>query len=307
MGKHVFFGLLIGLLLPYIITLAWTGTIEGTELKLKEEESSRRILMDRGNGSSYMDVEEYLVGVVSRQIPADFGQEALRAQAVAARTYIYKQMSDQKEIKESELNMNYLEEKQLQAVWGGEHFAEYYKNVESAVNTTRGMVMTYEEQYIDPMFHRASTGRTRNGDDAHPYLCEADSREDVEAEEFLKVMIFEKQEFAQKVSQIPDSGQITAEQVPSTIQIISRDDSGYVEQLQIGGNTYTGDLVQNALDLPSCCFTIEEYEGKIRVVCKGIGHGYGLSQYGARAKAAQGWKAEDILSYFYKNIVLISE
>ena len=70
---------------------------------------------------------------------------------------------------------------------------------------------------------------------------------------------------------------------------------------------YTGEEVQYTLGLMSPGFTLESYEGNIRAVCQGIGHGYGLSQYGAKTKAAEGWKAEDILAYFYKNIVIISE
>ena len=95
--------------------------------------------------------------------------------------------------------------------------------------------------------------------------------------------------------------------MPGTIQIILRDDSGYVEQLQIGTRTYTGEEVQYALGLPSAAYGFEEYEGGVRAVCQGIGHGYGMSQYGAKCKAEEGWTAEKILPYFYKNIVLISE
>ena len=69
----------------------------------------------------------------------------------------------------------------------------------------------------------------------------------------------------------------------------------------IGGRTYTGEELQDALGIPSPCFTLEGYEGKIRAVCRGIGHGYGLSQFGARKKAEEGWLAEDILQYFYKD------
>ena len=75
----------------------------------------------------------------------------------------------------------------------------------------------------------------------------------------------------------------------------------------IGTKVYTGEEVQYALGLPSPSYTLEEYDGGIRAVCQGVGHGYGLSQYGAKCMAEEGKTAEEILGFFYKNIVLISE
>ena len=97
------------------------------------------------------------------------------------------------------------------------------------------------------------------------------------------------------------------QQIPDTIQIVSRDTAGYVDQIQIGNAGFSGEEVQYALGLQSACFTMESYEDQIRAVSKGIGHGYGMSQESANEKAKAGWKAEDILSYFYKNITYISE
>ena len=95
--------------------------------------------------------------------------------------------------------------------------------------------------------------------------------------------------------------------MPDTIQIVSRDTAGYVDQIQIGNAGFSGEEVQYALGLASSCFVLEPYEDGIRAVVKGIGHGYGLSQATANEKAKEGWKAEDILGYFYKNIAFISE
>ena len=76
--------------------------------------------------------------------------------------------------------------------------------------------------------------------------------------------------------------------------------------IQIGTHIYSGEEIRQALSLPSPSFTMEEREGKIRIICKGIGHGYGLSQYGADAMAREGKGAEEILKYYYQNIVIIS-
>ena len=102
--------------------------------------SDRRILLDRENGGLYTDVEEYLPGVLARQIPADFEMEALKAQAVIARTYIYKQMEKNEngiwEAPESALDLDYLEKTQLEKLWGSERFPEAYERMEEAVGAT---------------------------------------------------------------------------------------------------------------------------------------------------------------------------
>lgn len=306
MAKKIAMVCIVALLLPYIITLAWTGRIE-EKREVPFITSGKKVILDRKGGETYLDVEEYLAGVVARQMPADYGKEALRAQAVIARTYIYQKMNGQDEVRESELHMEYLEEKQMEAMWGSESFVTYFQSVEDAVRSTAGMVITCDGKLIEPLFHRASTGVTRNGDESHPYLQSVASGRDVEAEGYLTMMTWSKEEFAGKINQIAGSAPVDASALPQSIQIVVRDDGGYVGQIQIGTGVYTGEEVQYALGLPSPAYTLQEYDGAIRAVCQGIGHGYGMSQYGAKCMAEEGKTAEEILAYFYKNIVLISE
>ncbi len=303
MVKKMTMACIIALLFPYIITLAWTGKIE-VKKNFPMETSGKTIILDRKGASSSMDVEEYLPGVVAKQMPADFGEEALRAQAIIARTYIYGKMNGKNEINESELHMEYLEKKQMERLWGSESFVASYALIENAVRSTSKMAMTYNGTLIDPLFHRASTGMTRAGDNNHPYLQPVDAKRDVEADGYLSVTELSKEDFVGKINQISGDVPIKPDQVPGTIQIISRDQGGYVGQIQIGTKTYSGEDIQRALQLPSTSFSFEEYEGGIRIVCQGIGHGYGMSQFGAKCKAEEGWAAEKILSYFYKNIVI---
>lgn len=294
---------LLVLLVPYVVTLAWTGTVSGEEYQKTEVYSGRRIILDRDK-STYLDVEEYLIGIVGRQIPADYNKETLKAQAIIARTYIYKQMGSETELTESSLDLDYLEAEQLEKMWGKENFISYYENIQTAVTETTGMVLAFEGELIDPLFHRASSGQTRTGDDRHPYLQSVDSREDLEAPEYLRIETWEKDKFAGLINQIPDGMEVSVDQLPDTIQLVERDPAGYVTQIQIGSKIYTGDEVQMALSLPSSAFTLESYEGKIRAISKGIGHGYGLSQYSADKKAAEGWLAAEILNYFYQEVTL---
>ena len=317
MNKRILWAALTGLMVPYVGTLAWTGTIRGEELhyeQQKEVSGRRRILLDRSSGSYYMDIEEYLPGVIARQMPVDYEPEALKAQAIIARTYICRQMEasgEGDEIAESALDMDYVEADQLKSLWGSSRFPEYYRKLEDAVKATSGIVMTYENRCIDPMFCRATAGMTRKGDFTHPYLENVDCPGDVEAEGYMQIATFSKDEFVSRINGIPEgetgARSVDASQIPDSIQIVSRDTAGYVDQIQIGNAGYSGEEVQYALGLQSACFTMESYEDQIRAVVKGIGHGYGLSQAAANEKAKAGWKAEDILSYFYKNITYISE
>ena len=305
MKKKIGTAILISFLFPYIITLTVSGTAAAEQSK-EEGQSGRKIYLDREEGG-YVDLEDYLPGVIARQIPADYEPEVLKAQAILARTYIRKQMGDGKEIAESALDLDFLEEEQLKALWGTDRFVEYYKKMESAAEDTAGMVIAWNGELIDPLFCRASAGKTRSGDSYHPYLASADSARDVEADGYLQVVTWSKEEFARLLSALPEGEAITADMVPGCVQVVSRDGAGYVEEIQIGSVLHSGDRVQYALGLQSPDFSIEEYQGGVRAVSSGIGHGYGLSQYGGNVKAKEGWTAQDILEYYYKNIVLISE
>jgi stage II sporulation protein D len=120
-------------------------------------------------------------------------------------------------------------------------------------------------------------------------------------------MTFSAEEFAAKITRITDGAAVTASELPSAIQTIRRDSAGYMEQLQIGAATYTGDEIRYSLGLPSSHFTIEAADDGIRVAAQGRGHGYGLSQAGADSLARDDWTYEDILKYYYKNIEVVSE
>lgn len=306
------FGLfcVMAVLFPYVATLMLSGVMgggySGGYSHQEQPAGVRRIRLDR-QGQGYVDVEEYLVGVVARQMPADYQEEALKAQAIIARTYVYRQMEGRTEIPQSELNLEYLEEQQMEKLWGRPRFLEYYEKVRQAVEETRGAVIVSEGEYIEPLFHRISAGRTREGDQAHPYLASADSQEDLEAGGYLTVVTWTAGQFAELVRQMKGGENLTEDQIPESIQPIERDSAGYMTKIQIGSHTFDGESVKEALGLPSAACTLEGYEGGVRAVCRGQGHGYGMSQYGAHRKAEAGMKAEEILSAYYKNIEIIWE
>lgn len=321
--RRFILGFLIVLLLPYVTTLAWSGAVNGlaglsglgavgengrvfgdpgSDEAQRTGQQQRRIYLEGGQ-KGYLSVEDYLPGLVAEQIPAEYELEALKAQAIIARTYIYGKMGDEMEIDESRLNLERMEEPELVKLWGQEHFTEYYKRIKEAVKDTEGMALAYEGQYIDPLFHRVSAGSTRNGDEAHPYLQSVESSFDLEAEDYLSVTDWTPEEFAERTDKT--GGRTDGAELLNTVQIVEKDEAGYVLRIQIGAHVYTGEQVQEALRLPSPAFSVTGHEGNIRTVCRGIGHGLGLSQYGASRMAEEGKTASEILQYYYKNVDLI--
>lgn len=274
-------------------------TMEAAEVSEMQSEE-RKILMEQDGIYTHRNLEDYLPGVVFLQ--TDFGTEfeALKCQAVIARTYICRLMDGKESIDEVELNLP-----EMAGSFGkSDETVRALELCEQAVRETNGMIMVYEDQCILPLFHKISSGRTRTGDVDFPYLQAVESSHDSEAEGYRTEVSWNPSEFAKKIGN--DSG-MTAETLISEMQVIQKDDSGYVQKMKIGAKIYSGEELQYALELPSSCFSIYSYKGSVCARVSGIGHGYGLSQAGARAMARDGWGYEEILHYYYKNISIVSE
>ena len=267
----------------------------------------RKILVERKGLKTYIEAEDYLPGVMVCQIYGDCSQEALKCQAVIARTYLYRLMDGRTEIYEEELDLDYLGESQAARGADREQILDLLERCREAADATRGVVMKYNDRYILPLFHSISAGRTRMGDEQFPYLQSVESASDTRREDYMQVKEWSWDEFAAAVNQIPGAVPVEAGQVSGQIQTVKKDDAGYMEQIKIGAKIYTGDEIQYALGLPSPCFSLESSQEGVRVRTRGRGHGYGLSQAGADSMAREGWGYEDILNHYYKNILLISE
>lgn len=321
------------------------GNVEERGKMAKE----RRILLERDGVRTYLSLEAYLPGMVICEIDPFVEAEALKCQAVIARTYLCRLIGEKSEIEESQLAVRHMEmesrmgkmecrvgdqkEVGYEAVTQAqrERIAEGMARCRQAVRETEGLVITYENQYILPMFHCSSAGRTRDGGDEYPYLRPVESRWDKESPEWQTTYSWSPEEFSAKICQIEqmekeEGGEnkvLVPEVLAEKIQIVKRDQSGYVEWIQIGNRTYEGETVRAALNLPSACFSIgkaadngemesSETGGvaawkKIRAIVNGSGHGYGLSQAGAEHMAREGWGYEEILNYYYTGTQLTRE
>ena len=294
--------LLIMIMIPYVSTLAWTGQLEGVRKR-----GEKVTIVERENKNIPIAVEEYLVHVLAAQIPAVFEPETLKAQAILARTYIYGLMEHRAEIYEEELDMDALSYEQMKALWGETDFASMFSKLQTAVRETEGLYILYDGSIIEPLFCYASAGKTRSFGETFPYLKQVESPGDLYAENYRSLPVFETKEFVQKINEIPGAVAVSEMELDSGggIQIVERDGSGYVKQVQIGQKTYTGEEVQYALGLTSACYSFERLDGKIRVICKGIGHGYGFAQFGANEMAKAGRTYEELLKYYFQNVEIV--
>ena len=299
--------LLLMVLIPYVTTLAVSGR-ESDGWHFEEAEGDGPFVAVERNGRvTNVDAEEFLIGVVAGQIPADYGSETLKAQAVLARTHVYRELDGASSIPEEALDIDCLSRAQMEKLWGEDMFSKNYQAIREALSETAGETLFYGGTWITPFFCRAAAGQTRSGGEEFPYLKAAVSPGDLEADGFLSQTTWTAAELARRLNEIPDGGAVQAEALPEEIQIAERDSSGYVTSLQICGNLYTGEEVQYALGLVSPCFSFEDLGGKIRVSCKGIGAGYGFSQAGANALEREGYDYKELLHYYFQDVEILDK
>ena len=262
-----------------------------------------------------VELEDYLVHVVAGEMPASYEPEALRAQAVAARSYIAWKLPDYggsgcsrggDVCTDSEHCMAYQSDEALRARWG-DRFDEYYNKVCDAVQDTRGQVMTWNGEPIQALFHSASGGRTEDAQavwgTAFPYLTSVQS--EGEEEEPRTVRLTAK-DLAAKLNAAFDGAGLTADSVKTQFVVRSRTRSGRAETVKVGRVTATGKAVRAALALSSANFTIDWQGSEAVLTTVGYGHGVGMSQVGANAMARQGSTYRDILTHYYTGAILAS-
>lgn len=285
--------LLAGIFIPYFTALFFRG--QSTAVSVQPDQNSRNIVVD----GQPVELEEYLIRLTAAQIPADYHIEALKAQAVIARTYLYQAVNAGESVEEKSLAAEGWTEKQMKEAWQDQTDARYTK-IRQAVQQTKGQVLIYQGTLIDALYHRVSSGTTRTDvSNSCPYLKSKESSWDIQAPNYLQMKIMTQEEFVQTLQNAFPDRTIGGENVIATIQILSKDSSGYIELMQIGGWEFQGIQVANAFGLTSACMSFEEYEDKLRILCRGIGHGYGMSQWGASQMGGEGTGYRDILTYYY--------
>ena len=260
-----------------------------------------------------IELEDYLVHVVAGEMPASYEPEALRAQAVAARSYIAWKLpayggsgcSRGGDVcTDSEHCMAYQSEEALRARWG-DRFDEYYEKIRAAVQDTAGQVMVWNGEPIQALFHSSSGGRTEDAQavwgTAFPYLTSVESEGEENEQRTVRLTA---KDLAAKLNAAFDGAGLTADTVRTQFLVRSRTQSGRADTVKVGKVTATGKAVRAALDLSSANFTIDWQGGEAVITTVGYGHGVGMSQVGANAMAQQGSTYRDILTHYYTGATL---
>lgn len=298
--KKIIITILLIILIPYVIV---TLFIKDEEIKFQFISNDIvRVKREKTGVIEEVPFEEYVKGVLAGEMPASFHIEALKAQAVAARTYVLKKIEENKEkdydVVDSVKNQVYLDEETLKKNWG-KNYTKNINNIKQAILETKGEYITYEDEIITAFFFSTSNGKTENCEEVFveklPYLKSVDSTWDIEVSPvYNDEKTFTLKEFYSKL------GLKYSENLE--VKVLSYTEGNSVKNIKINNTIFKGTDVRYKLGLKSADFTITKNNKDVKITTKGNGHGVGMSQYGALAMAKNGYKYDEILKYYYKNV-----
>lgn len=269
--------LIIIVLLPYVITVF----IHGADMEVSSHVDETYVTVKLEDGTALeTPIEDYCIGIMAKEIPADYEKEALKAQAVLVRTDIYRKI--EKEGSRAVFDTSFWTREQMEEAWGAAGRARYYNKLKSAWQSTEGEILMYDGAPAKTPFFRLSNGSTRDAQKVlgkkYPYLQTVDCPKDIEAVEQIQTVTLSDLE----------------------AEVAECDETGYVLKVKAGDETVSGEEFRKNYHLASSCFTIQKYNGKLRITTRGIGHGVGMSQYTANAMAKEGKTYDVILEYFFE-------
>lgn len=281
-----------------------------TAQKLSADEK-RRVTVLIGDKPYEMTVHDYLIKVVAAEMPVSFEPEALKAQAVAARTYLQRALASPKHddadiCASSDCCQAYSTEKKLREKWG-EDYERYLEKITAAVEDTDGEYLSYEGKAALAAFHSSSAGVTENSGaiwNELPYLVSVSSPETAEnVPNYISKQTLKDIDFRDTILYLKPEADMTGE-AASWVSDIKRNDSGRVEKAVIGGVEFTGAELRKLFSLRSTAFELTHSDGQFTFTVTGYGHGVGMSQYGANAMAKNGSDYKDILAHYYPGTTL---
>ncbi len=272
---------IIIVLLPYVVTVFMNGSSISTSSRVDET----CVKVKNGDEEIEMSIEEYCIGKMAKEIPAAYEPEALKAQAVLVRTAVYKN------IKETGSNTVLEDEfwttKEMKKQWGAAKYSQNYNHIKDAWQDTEGQVLMYGENLANTPFCRLTNGSTRDGKEVlgsedYPYLKIRECPLDIEAKEQIRTITIDDMD----------------------AEVTTLDTAGYVTGVRVGEENVSGEEFRNTYGLASSCFTLQKYDGKLRITTRGVGHGLGMSQYTANEMAKKESKYDEILQYFFEGTEL---
>lgn len=274
--------------------------IENTNSDNTTNSSMSEITIYRSNGSIInLNMTDYLIGVVSSEMPASFNLEALKAQSVLARTYALKAKQTGKKLTDTVSTQSYIDIDQMKNKWRNS-FNTYYNKIKNAVENTNGEYLSYNGNYIEALYHSTNNGKTESSLDVfgnyYPYLISVSSEYDKNASSYLRTINMPLDTISNKLGLNLNND--------SVISILSYTDGGNIKEININGNNFSGKKVRELLGLRSADFDISISDNNANITTRGYGHGVGMSQYGANGMANAGYSYKDILSHYYPGTTL---
>lgn len=256
--KKFFAILTIVVLFPYIITVF----ANGKSVNNKEETDKKDVLL-----------KEHCIGLLAKEVTADYEEEMLKVQALLVRTTVYKEVE--------ELGEDIMNQEDFGNI--GDIETSWYKKLEQIWDETEGEVIMYQDKLALVPFHQVSNGKTRIGSEVlgseeYPYLKMIECPKDVEADNQMESKFIEVK----------------------GVKVESYDSAGYAISVTVGEEKINGESFRDTYGLASSCFELQTFENNTRVITKGVGHGLGLSQYTANEMAKEGKTYKEILQFFFE-------
>ncbi|MGN1417170.1 MAG: stage II sporulation protein D [Oscillospiraceae bacterium] len=259
-----------------------------------------------------MSEEEYVIGAVMAEMPADYPEEALKAQAAAAHTYAVRRREEQLSSPDPELcgayisddpqkYQGFLSEDEAKKLYGS-GYDEAYRKISEAVKAVSDRVIICGGEPIVAAFHAISPGKTESAENVWgstvSYLMPVDSSFDEAAADFSESFTFTAAEVRGRLAaEYPDKN--IPEDILSAISVTDVSPSGTVLTVSAGELIISGSDIRRIFSLPSSAFELSSDGDALTIVTKGYGHGVGMSQYGAKCLAEQGFTYEEIIKYYY--------
>ena len=280
-----------------------------------KEYSTIKLLHTKSNTIEEIPLDEYLYGVVSAEMPVDYDIEALKAQAIVARTYTLYEINENNS-KHGEANIcddsaccqAWITKEDRLSKWDEDKRNDNWNKIVFAVNSTKGKIITYNGKPINAFFHSNSGGTTESpvnvwGGEGYPYLQTVQTSGEEEYSQYSSEVELSKEEFVSKIKSVYSDFSIDFEK-NNCIKIEEYTTGGRIKTIKIGNHNLSGVEVRKIFGLKSANFIIEIGE-KIKFKVTGYGHGVGMSQTGADSLAKQGYNCEDIIKHFYVDVDII--
>lgn len=282
-----------------------------------KEYGTIKLLHEKTGEIEELPIDQYLYGVVSAEMPANFEIEALKAQAIVARTYtIYKIKNSGEKHENADICDSsaccqaWITKEDRLNRWDEEVREEYWGKIVNAVDSTKGKIITYENEPINAFFHSNSGGTTEIplnvwGGSGYPYLQVVSTSGEDAYTQYNSEIELSQSEVIAKIKAVHSEFEIDFSK-EDAIQILEYTESERIKTIKFGNVNLSGVEARNIFGLRSAKFSVQKIEDKIKFTVIGYGHGVGMSQTGADALAKQGNSFEDIIKHFYIGVEIVN-